>query len=331
MTPPVQRDPQPARPKPRTHWAWRLIEALAGLSLLAPLGLASLTLTGSGHRWIDILAQFTAPALSATILVTVVIAVIRLWRPAVLGLLTTALLVLAVWPQAFPPTPPARAGATEVRLYSANVFYMNTDIERMRASIAEANPDIVVLIELSIDTTGRIDRLLEGYPHRLEATPMDRTRGPARSLIASRYPLTPVATYDDVLNDVAATVQTPLGPVHVMGVHLTRPWPYQFQYGQIIQVQRLTELRRQLTGPLIVAGDFNSVSSARIGRQMRDEAGLIAAPARVGTWPSALPPVFGITIDQVYRSPELTFTHRRLGLPTGSDHRPVVTTFTLAE
>ena len=160
---------------------------------------------------------------------------------------------------------------------------------------------------------------------------MDQTRGPARSLIASRYPLTPVATYDDVLNDVAATVQTPIGPVHVMGVHLTRPWPYQFQYGQIIQVQRLTELRRQLNGPLIVAGDFNSVSSARIGRQMRDEAGLIAAPARVGTWPSALPPVFGITIDQVYRSPELTFTSRRLGLPTGSDHRPVVTTFTLAE
>lgn len=326
MTSPVQR-----APSPRRHWAWHLVEALAALSLLAPLGLAILTLTGSGHRWIDILAQFTAPALSATVLVTVLIALVRLWRPVLLGLMTTALLALAVWPQWFPPTPTARPEAAEVRMYSANVFYMNTDIERMRASIAEADPDIVVLIELSIDTTGRIDRLLEGYPYRLEATPLDQTRGPARSLIASRYPLTPVATYDDVLNDVAATVQTPLGPVHVMGVHLTRPWPYQFQYGQIIQVQRLTELRRQLNGPLIVAGDFNSVSSARIGRQMRDEAGLIAAPARVGTWPGALPPVFGITIDQVYRSPELTFTHRRLGLPTGSDHRPVVTTFTLAE
>ena len=35
----------------------------------------------------------------------------------------------------------------------------------------------------------------------------------------------------------------------------------------------------------------------------------------------------GITIDQVYRSPDLALVSRRLGEPTGSDHRPVVTEF----
>jgi 2-C-methyl-D-erythritol 4-phosphate cytidylyltransferase/2-C-methyl-D-erythritol 2,4-cyclodiphosphate synthase len=38
----------------------------------------------------------------------------------------------------------------------------------------------------------------------------------------------------------------------------------------------------------------------------------------------------GITIDQVYRSPDLALISRRIGEPTGSDHYPVVTEFTRA-
>jgi len=37
-----------------------------------------------------------------------------------------------------------------------------------------------------------------------------------------------------------------------------------------------------------------------------------------------------MTIDQVYASPDLGFVSRRLGRPTGSDHRPVVTEITRA-
>ena len=39
----------------------------------------------------------------------------------------------------------------------------------------------------------------------------------------------------------------------------------------------------------------------------------------------------GITIDQIYRSPDLALITRRLGEPTGSDHRPVITEFTRAQ
>ena len=37
-----------------------------------------------------------------------------------------------------------------------------------------------------------------------------------------------------------------------------------------------------------------------------------------------------MTIDQVWRSPDLALLERRLGRKNGSDHRPVVTRFTLA-
>ncbi|MGV9008501.1 endonuclease/exonuclease/phosphatase family protein [Brevundimonas sp.] len=325
MTSPVQPS------KPTRHLAWRIVEALAILGLLAPLTLAVAALSGSGHRWIDILAQFTAPALTATVLLTALVAVTRLWRATAFGLIVSVTLLVAVWPQWFPVQPPARPGAPELTLYSANVHYLNTDIARMRRSIDQADPDIIVLVELSLQTADGIERLLGDHPYRIHATLLDQARGPARSIIASRYPLTRIDTFDDLLNDVAAVADTPLGPVNIVGVHLTRPWPYEYQHGQVIQTENLADLRRTTTGPMIVAGDFNSVSSARIGRQVRDEVGLHPAPGILGTWPSSLPSIFGMTIDQVYRSPDLTFTSRRLGRPNGSDHAPVVTTFTLAE
>jgi endonuclease/exonuclease/phosphatase (EEP) superfamily protein YafD len=121
-----------------------------------------------------------------------------------------------------------------------------------------------------------------------------------------------------------------LGPVNVIGVHLTRPWPFQEQWGQISETMALTAIRRSLEGPVVVAGDFNSVSSARIGRQVKKDVGLVPAPGFPGTWPAALPAALGVTIDHVWRSPDLALTGRRLGRPTGSDHRPVVVELTRA-
>ena len=112
--------------------------------------------------------------------------------------------------------------------------------------------------------------------------------------------------------------------------HPIRSWPFQFQWGQINQVTALSGFRKTLEGPVIVAGDFNSVSSTRIGRQVRDEMGLIPAPGWPGTWPALAPSALGVTIDQVWRSPDLALVSRRLGEPTGSDHRPVVTEITRA-
>jgi len=160
---------------------------------------------------------------------------------------------------------------------------------------------------------------------------LDQTRGPSRSVIASRWPLTERRDPPDGLHAVTATVRTPLGPINVVGVHLTRPWPFQNSWGQISQTMALDTVVEGLDGPVLVAGDFNSVSSARIGRQIKRDLDLVPAPGFPGTWPSSLPSVLGITIDQVYRSRDLALVDRRVGRPTGSDHYPVVTEFTLAE
>jgi len=307
-------------------WFDRLVSlAFSGLMLLG-----FLILGGIGHRWIDIFAQFTAPMFIASTAATAVLALLRFKAAAWAGFTTSIVLFVAVAPEWTPRQPAPEPEAPIVRLYSANVYYLNDDVPAMRASIGAANPDIVILIELGSGPIGRLDELLADYPYRAASMRLDETRGPSRSIIASRWPLRQIENRPDGLHSVTAVAETPLGEVNLIGVHLTRPWPFQYQWGQISQTMALTDIRDTLSGPVIVAGDFNSVSDARIGRQVKQDMGLEPATGFPGTWPSQLPAPLGITIDQVWRSPELTFVSRKVGRPNGSDHRPVVTEFTRA-
>lgn len=292
--------------------------------LCAPLMIAAASLSGVGHRWVDILAQFPAPALALTVAAALVLAVTRLYAAAVMGALVSALLLIAVWPQAAPGGPAASPDGPRVRLYAANLYALNDDVRSMRASIAAADADIVVLVEFGEAPAAAIDALLEGYPHRQISERVVRKQDAVRSVIASRHPLSPRSTEGAERQMIAAVADTPLGPVHVVGVHLTRPWPFQFQWGQIIQAQNLIEHVRGADEPIVLAGDFNSVATGRIGRLLRSEGGLVHAAGWPGTWPASLPGPLRMTIDQVYHSPDIAVASRRLGRPTGSDHRPVI-------
>ena len=306
------------------------VTASALLLGLAAFGMAALS--GIGHRWVDILAQFTSPVLLAAVGVTVGCLLFRLWPASIVGGLACVVLALSVWPQWTPMKGVPVPDQPIVRVYSANLYVFNTDVAAMRRSIAAADADILVLVELGQAPASRLDQLLPDYPHRV-LIGQARAGDHARSIIASRYPiLQRLPERPDGLSTVGATVQTPVGPINVFGVHLTRPWPYQYQWGQISQVMALAErMKAAPDHPVIAAGDFNSVSSARIGKQIQSDLGLIPAPGWPGTWPSEIPAFAGITIDQVYRSPDLALITRRLGEPTGSDHRPVITEFTRAQ
>jgi endonuclease/exonuclease/phosphatase (EEP) superfamily protein YafD len=296
--------------------AWGASAGLAGVGLAA--------LSGIGHRWVDILAQFTAPAVVGGLLLLAACLILRLWSGAATAALATALLLIAAWPQWAPDRRPVAEGPA-LRLYTANLWGRNEDVARMRQSIEAADADVLVLIELGDAPSAQLDALLEGWPHRAVSGRRVGAGGAVRSVIASRLPLEPHELSLHEVETTAATIQAPFGPVEMIAVHLTRPWPFQYQWGQIIQVMELGEYRKTLSNPVVATGDFNSVSTARIGRQMRDELGLTAAPGWPGTWPAKAPGPLRINIDQVYRSPDLVVTERRLGLPTGSDHRPVIT------
>lgn len=310
---------------------WRLLATVVvGLALTAPLGIALSALSGIGHRWPDILAQFVGPAMVAAVVGLVVAALLRSRVVSGLAVVVCGLVLAAGWPQWAPTKGTPEQGSPGFTLYSANLHVLNDDVEAIAASVAASDADIVVLVELGVRPRAEIDRILAGYPHRVLTGRTDRPDSPAISLIASRRPLTDIRLRVPVLHVVGAVAETPLGPVTVAGVHMTRPWPYQIQWEQIRQANGLSEWARSVEGPVIAAGDFNSVSSARIGKIIQEDGGLIPAPGWPGTWPAALPAFAGMTIDQVYRTPDLALVERRLGQDTGSDHRPVITRFVRA-
>lgn len=312
---------------------FQALARLAALTVLAPPALVAVSaLSRIGHRLPYLLTQFTAPALIATGAVCVVFLLLKLWDMAALGAVVAGLLLVAVWPQWAPPRgAPADGGAT-FTVYSANLWARNSDADAVARSIAAADADIVMLIELGDGPNARLDEILASYPHRVATPRKDRPSGAARSVIASKRPLHRVRDADGQgLAALVAEAETTLGPINLIAVHLTRPWPFQHPYGQISQAERLAGLRHGLKGPVVVAGDFNSVSSGRIGRQIKAETGLIPAPAWPGTWPATAPSPLGITIDHVWRSPDLALLDRRLGGKTGSDHRPVIVKLTRAQ
>lgn len=312
-----------------TIFRW-IVTALAIGVLIAPLAIAVAALSGLDHRWPDILAQFVAPALVATTAFAVLLGLFRLKTACGAALVVVLALAIAVWPQWGADRGKAQAGAPILTLYSANLYFRNDDVTAIRASIAEARPDVIVLVEASHDLVANLDAVLTDYPNR-QLTPNSLRGGRDATVIASRYPLRPQPDSVPNLNYALAVVDSPLGRINVIGAHLTRPWPYQIQWEQIRQARALGTVMAGLTGPTIVAGDFNSTSSGRIGRQIQAETTLKPNPGWPGTWPAQLPAFLGFTIDQVYRTPDLAVVSRRVGLRTGSDHRPVVTRLTLAE
>lgn len=303
----------------------RLADAGLALLLAGPSAIGLAALSGVGHRWVDLLAQFPAPALIPALAGLALAALFRLSLSGLSAGLATALLAAALWGQVAPVRPASAADGERLTVYVANLHYENTDLARVAASIAAADPDIVVLVEVGPAMGGALDTLVPEHPHRAPSPLNGRD-----NLVASRRPLQALPDGGDGLSARGARVETALGPVTVFATHLTRPWPFEYQWGQITQVMALEARMAAAPGPVIVAGDFNSVTTARIGRQIR-ELGLTPAPAWPGTWPAAAPPPARIAIDHLWASPELTVVSRRLGRPTGSDHSPVIVELAQAE
>lgn len=305
---------------------------LFGLFLLIPLGAPAAillaSLLDSQHRWADILVQFSSPAVVGTVILLITYVLLRQRLNQLIALIVAVGLAFVAWPQWVPAGGRPAPEAPVVRVYSANLWIRNSDVEAMRRSIEAADPDVIMLIEMGPTTREQLDGLLAGYPYRSDPSVQGELLN--RAIIAARFPITEFGRRPDGLHAVMVRGETPLGPMNFIVTHLTRPWPFEAQEGQLTQTRALTERVASISGPVVIAGDFNSVTTGRIGRMIRDDMALNAAPGWPGTWPSALPGPARITIDQVYVTHDLAVRDRRLGPRNGSDHMPVITEIGLA-
>ncbi|HYF22833.1 MAG TPA: endonuclease/exonuclease/phosphatase family protein [Caulobacteraceae bacterium] len=303
---------------------------LAGLllwsALAAAVAVALAGLLADLHYVFDLGAQFAAPAFSLSLLFAFFALLLHRNR-AMAGLLLAALaLFLNLRPQWFPPEPQPKVvwGVKPAKVYFANVWARNERLADLAFSIAEADADVVAMVEVSPLHAEHMKLLLDRYPYQFKTNASPN--GGARTLIASRFPLKATDRgFQDGLAVLEARVMAPDRPFRLVAVHLTRPWPFYDPHVQRRQTESL--IRRVHRGDpetTVVVGDFNATGSGALLRDFRERAHLRMAPAIAGTWPSVAPAALRLGIDNAFAGEDLALINRRLGLPNGSDHRPIV-------
>jgi len=294
-----------------------LLVALA--SIATGLGLLPL---GARLWWIfDLTTHFRLQFLGVAGLLLVLLALRRKWLPAALLLVIGALNAWPVLPYLPRPVLAVAAAPTgaPLKVLTVNVSFRQFSARRFREIVAEAAPDVLLVIEFTPHAEEVLAEFDKLFPQQLKAP----AEGPYGIALWSRFPLEHAFTFPlGPVQGVEARVQTPAGAFTLLGVHLSAPTLPRRAEQRNDELTMLVERRAAIVGPVIVAGDFNvtpyspyysdwlaatRLTDSRYGRSLS------------ASWPAVLP-ILGIPIDHVAVSNEFTIlSHRRLPA-FGSDH-----------
>ena len=223
-----------------------------------------------------------------------------------------------------------QGGGARMRLFSANVLFTNADLGGIAAEVGDADPDVVILQEVSPPTVAGLERagILDRFPYRS----LNPRPDPLGTAILSRYPLDEVAPCVIAGMPMArATVVVGDHRVCLYNVHTRAP----FGPGGVTLWRAQLEALADVAGtggkeyPLILAGDFNAGSGHRPFRTVLAAGMRDAHMARRRWWATTWPTDIRLTppfarIDHVLVSPHLEVVGVSEGVGRGSDHRPVI-------
>lgn len=306
------------------YLTWLLIAGIAALAV------ATLLAECARLGWLPELASHFRPQYVAALLVAVAMA-------AALGrrrLAAAALLVMVpnLWaasPYLLPWVVPGRAaspGAGELSLVSLNLLYSNEDRRRVHAYLAAANPDVLVLEELTPEWLHALRPVLERYPYSVAADQV----GPWGLGLFSRVPLRDTRTTDLGVRgsfNVITTLDLAGGPVRLAAVHLSSPTSALKARYRNAQLEQLARLLGSVGGamPRLVLGDLNATPFSPYLRDLLQRTGMQDArrpQGLLGTWPRWMP-LLQIPIDHCIADPAAGITSVTRGPAVGSDHYPL--------
>jgi len=294
-----------------------LLVTLAGVTTV--LGLLPL---GARLWWVlDLTTNFRLQYLGVAGVLLALLALRRRWLPATALFVITALNALPVLP--YVPvltmaTVPAPAAA-HLKVLTVNVSFRQFSARRFREIVAEAAPDILLVVEFTPHAEEVLAEFDKIFPQQLKAP----AEGPYGIALWSRFPLKSAYTFPlGLAQGVEARVETPAGVFTLLGAHLVSPTLPRRAEQRNEGLTMLAERRAAIAGPVIIAGDFNVTPYSPYYSDWLATTGL--TDSRYGrtlstSWPAVLP-ILGIPIDHVAVSNEFVIlAHHRLPA-FGSDH-----------
>lgn len=213
------------------------------------------------------------------------------------------------------------ASVSVLRLMTTNLLASNTEFESQVENIRTVGPDVVVLQEYSHRWEQVLSVSLSEYPHRISES-IDSPFGIA---IYSKTPFLKSEVFylhDKAPPSIAVVVDTPAGQVQIIGVHLEPPIGVALFDRRNTQLQRLAQLVKTASEPVIVAGDLNISPWSVHFQDLLHDGSLRDGRRGFGvlpTWPGFFFPL-QIPIDHILIGGSMSVTDIQTGLARGSDH-----------
>ncbi len=235
-------------------------------------------------------------------------------------------------------TPTAKVPA--VRVLLANVLTGNTNHDQIVKQIQMAEPDVFAILELSSSLEQSLVRQFGSTHKYVVSEPNDD--GNFGIGLWSRYPLSNDRVFHlnvPILPSIEADVQLPFQTIRVIATHPLPPMGSRNFAHRNFHLELLAQrIRKYQDGDpirsVILLGDLNLTPWSPIFNDFQASTRLQNAAAGQGLQPTwyrwdAFP--FGLVLDHGLHSQDLHCEQRTILSANGSDHRPLVMDFSLAE
>ena len=297
---------------------------IGGILLVSLLGLA-------GKIWwgFDLFSHFRVQYLQLCLIPFVVALWTRRNKRAVALVLLVCFNYTFVLPLYFgkpraTPDQPIRAMLMNINANNSN------NSKRVLESIAQADPDLLLLEEVTPQWAEKMATLESQYKYRI-AQPQAGCFG---IMLLSKYPLERgkvVEVGSGGVPSIVAEAYFPKGVVSIIGTHPPPPTGAEFSKHRNSQLAALPELVEKQNHPVLLMGDLNTTPWSPYFTQLVRESGLKNSMKGFGhqpSWPRK-PFFLRIPLDHMLHSPEITIHNRMVGQEVGSDHFPVIVDFSI--
>lgn len=303
-----------------------LLHAGAAVTLVFSL----VTFADQLHRYLELFSHFRLQYLVVSLLLGLILIALRSRTWASLMVAITIVNALPVAPWYFTETKPNAVSNAQIELLHANVYARNSDTQALIKLIADEQPDVIFLQEVTDLWVAAMDGTQASYPHRY-AIPRNDNFGIA---VYAREPLLSVDVLDSPpLGFPSLVVRQSLNGRTVTFVS-THPIPPLGESGFDARNEQLAAVAAviaSIDGPKVLVGDLNTTMWAHHYKQLRDATGLSNARDGFGvipSWPKHLPFAM-IPIDHCLVSGDFAVQDIRTGPDIGSDHLPLLVTLAL--
>ena len=319
-----------------------LSTTLWGLGALAVV--ASIIPIWRTTRWWVRIWDF--PRFQIALLALVVLAVAPLLRPPegpfdwmLLGSLVGVLFWQSTWVGPYLPGAPRPVKSCEgvvesnrIALLTTNVLQKNRDVHRLIEIIREADPDLVLAVEVD---EWWAERLSEGltarYPNKI-SYPLSNGYGLALftrlELIEPRVQF----VLDEAIPSVKTGVRLRSGSiVEIYGVHPRPPSVLQDTTERDIELVRVATTIKERGAPAIVLGDLNDVAWSPTTAMFMKTGGLLDPRRGRGfynTYPARWPGL-RYPLDYIFSTSHFKICSMRVLPSFGSDHLPLIAELSL--